>query len=186
MSTRSASNPRNNPNVDGPRGGMTRKSAGKAKPARTAAASVRVVPTSAKAKRKAAERGEDLSGLSKDEKRARKAQLRAQEDRVYNATNALMKADPDYAKRRRNFYVILGVGVAIIVLSFVLMALWGNDGKDWQKGLQFATVIAAYVPIIGAFVYDFVRIRPIRNDARTRAEGMSDAKLVQVIERAGK
>ena len=67
--------------------GMTRKSAGSAKPARAAAASVRVVPASSKAKRKQLERGEDLSGLTKEEKKARKAELRRQEDRIYAASN---------------------------------------------------------------------------------------------------
>ena len=102
MSTRSAQNKRTQDKLQGEsRQGMARKSASSAKPARAAASSVRVVPASAKAKRAAAERTEDLSGLSKEEKKARKAEIRRQEDRVYTASNALLKEDKDYVRLRR-------------------------------------------------------------------------------------
>ena len=59
MSTRSPQNERNtNPDA---KPGYMRKSAASAKPARSAAGSVRVVPASAKEKRKQAERGESLA-----------------------------------------------------------------------------------------------------------------------------
>ena len=90
MSTRSPQNERNtNPDA---KPGYMRKSAASAKPARSAASSVRVVPASSKEKRKQAERGESLAGLSKEEKRARKQAERLQEDRLYAASNALILA----------------------------------------------------------------------------------------------
>ena len=71
MSTRSPQNERNtNPDA---KPGYMRKSAASAKPARSAASSVRVVPASSKEKRKQAERGESLAGLSKEEKQAGRA-----------------------------------------------------------------------------------------------------------------
>ena len=70
MSTRSATNKRTQSHEVT---GVARKSAASAKPARQAASSVRVVPASSKARRKELEKGENLEGLSKEEKRARAA-----------------------------------------------------------------------------------------------------------------
>ena len=60
MSMRSATNKRTQ---NREYAGATRKSAASAKPARAAAGSVRVVPASAKERRREAERGESLEGL---------------------------------------------------------------------------------------------------------------------------
>lgn len=98
MSTRSATNKRTQSHEVT---GVARKSAASAKPARQAASSVRVVPASSKARRKELEKGENLEGLSKEEKRARKAKQRAKEDRIYTVSNILLKQDEDYTKRRR-------------------------------------------------------------------------------------
>ena len=74
MSTRSATNKRTQSHEVT---GVARKSAASAKPARQAASSVRVVPASSKARRKELEKGENLEGLSKEEKRARKAEKKS-------------------------------------------------------------------------------------------------------------
>ena len=92
MSTRSPQNERNtNPDA---KPGYMRKSAASAKPARSAASSVRVVPASSKEKRKQAERGESLAGLSKEEKRARKQAERLQvgQELTVNFTQASMES----------------------------------------------------------------------------------------------
>ena len=93
MSTRSATNKRTQSHEVT---GVARKSAASAKPARQAASSVRIVPASSKARRKELEKGENLEGLSKEEKRARKAKQRAKEDRIYTVSNILLKQDEDY------------------------------------------------------------------------------------------
>ena len=173
MSTRSVQNKRTQEKMQGEsRGGMARKSASSAKPARAAASSVRVVPASAKAKRAAAERGEDLSNLSKEEKKARKAELRRQEDLIYTAANALLKENEDYTRLRRIWWVLLGI--------------FGSDAANssFAQTGQLVLIIAAYAAIIIAFIFDFVKIRPIRNACRATASGLSDAKLDEVIARS--
>ena len=189
MSTRSAQNKRTQDKLQGEsRQGMARKSASSAKPARAAASSVRVVPASAKAKRAAAERTEDLSGLSKEEKKARKAEIRRQEDRVYTASNALLKEDKDYVRLRRIWWVLLGVGIVALIGTWVLLAVLGQDAANMKAAqtAQMAMIIAAYAAIIAAFIFDFIKIRPIRNACRATAAGMSDAKLDEVIARSMK
>ena len=117
MSTRSATNKRTQSHEVT---GVARKSAASAKPARQAASSVRVVPASSKARRKELEKGENLEGLSKEEKRARKAKQRAKEDRIYTVSNILLKQDEDYTKRRRIWWAVLTIGMVLVV------AIWAS------------------------------------------------------------
>lgn len=164
--------------------GVARKSASSAKPARAAAGSVRVVPATSKGRRKDHERGESLQGLSREEKRARKQERRNREDRIYTVSNILMKQDEDYKKRRRVFWVLLGVGMALILGLWVMMFGPGGSGDDSMTGAQMALVVIVYVLIIGAFIYDLVRIRPIRNTYQAQAQGMSENKIRATIEKS--
>ena len=180
MSTRSATNKRTQ---NREYTGAARKSAASAKPAREAAGSVRVVPASSKARRAQRERGESLEGMSREEKRARKRELRAREDRVYSVSNSMLKQDPEYKKRRAIFWVILGLALAILLMVWLM--LFGMDGaQDVATIPQIVGVVVAYVAVFGAFIFDFVRIRPLRNYYRGQAEGMSDKKIFEYIERA--
>ena len=189
MSTRSPQNKRTQAQLSGTAtGGMARKSASSAKPARAAASSVRVVPSSSKAKRAAAERGEDLSNLSKEEKKARKAELRRQEDRVYTASNILLKEEPDYPRYRRIWWALVIAGILALVAVWILLAMAEQAGISAQdvQAAEIVIIVLAYAAIIAAFIFDFVKIRPIRNACRATAEGMSESKLSAVIERGAK
>lgn len=168
------------------RSGMARKSAASAKPARAAASSVRVVPASSKARRNQAERGESLAGLSREEKRARRQEARAHDDRVYAASNILMRENPAYAQQRMVWMAFMVVGVVFILIAFALLATVGPQADTTFQIMQYGAVGIAYVAVIGGFIFDFVKIRPIRNEARSKAEGMTDARLDAVLERGAK
>ena len=158
MSTRSPQNERNtNPDA---KPGYMRKSAASAKPARSAASSVRVVPASSKEKRKQAER--------------------LQEDRLYAASNALMRKDEDYSRRRKFFWVLLAAGLIAIVIMWLMIGT--TRGQEMQT-TQIVGIVIAYACILGAFIYDLVRIRPIRNACRSKAEGLTEKRLNNLIEK---
>lgn len=163
--------------------GATRKSAASAKPARAAASSVRVVPASAKARRKEAERGESLEGLSREEKRARKQQERARNDRVYTASNILLKQDDEYHKLRRFFWVILGAAIALTVIVWITLFVLDSQGSEFMSMFQIVGMVLAYILVFGAFIFDFVKIRPLRNYYRSQAEGMTEKRLLELIEK---
>lgn len=186
MSTRSPMNKRTQEQLREGRSGMARRSAASAKPARAAASSVRVVPASSKARRKQVERGESLAGLSREEKRARKQQARAHEDRVYAASNILMRENPAYAKRRAVWYAFMAVGVFFILIAFALLTIVGERADGMLQLAQYSAVGVSYAAIIGGFIFDFIKIRPIRNEARSKAEGMTDKRLAAVLERGAK
>ena len=141
---------------------------------------MRVVPASTKEKRKQAERGESLAGLSKEEKRARKQAERLQEDRLYAASNALMRQDEDYNRRRKFFWVLLALGMVAIVIVWLMLGT--TRGQEMQT-IQIVGIVIAYACILGAFIYDLVRIRPIRNACRSKAEGLTDKRLNNLIEK---
>lgn len=182
MSTRSPMNKRTQEQLREGKNGMARKSAASAKPARAAASSVRVVPASSKAKRQQAEIGEDLSNLSREEKRARKAEIRRQEDRVYEGANILLKDDYQYHRYRKIWYVFMGVGVAMIIAAFVMIAFLGESSNSTARMVQYGVVIMAYVAIIAGLVFDAVKIRPIRDEARAKCAGMSAGRLNSLLE----
>lgn len=183
MSTRNPQNKRMQEKAQGNLSGMARKSAASAKPARAAASSVRVVPASAKAKRAQMERGEDLSGLSKEEKKARKAEMRRMEDLVYTASDTLLRENPSYPRLRRIWWALLVGGIASLLGTWVVLSLGGSSDLSTENPLQLVLIVLAYVFIIVAFIFDFVKIRPLRNAARAEAEGMSEARLNAVLER---
>ena len=176
MSTRSATNKRTQSHEVT---GVARKSAASAKPARQAASSVRVVPASSKARRKELE---NLEGLSKEEKRARKAKQRAKEDRIYTVSNILLKQDEDYTKRRRIWWIVLAIGMVLVVAIWA--SLYFAPAGMVSSPVQMVGIVLSYVIILGDFIYDFARIRPLRNMYRAQAEGMSENKLNALIERA--
>ena len=185
MSTRSPMNKRSQAQLQGERTGMARKSSSSAKPARAAASSVRVQASSSQARRKQREQGEDLSGLSREEKRARKQQRRMQEDRIFTAAQTLMKEDFDYNRYRRAWWVFLAVGIIALVGVWISMAVVNNDAaaREVLAVPQMVGIVVAYACIIVGFIFDFIKIRPIRNQCRAIAEGMSEAKLNAVIEK---
>ena len=151
MSTRSATNKRTQSHEVT---GVARKSAASAKPARQAASSVRVVPASSKARRKELEKGENLDGLSKEEKRARKAKQRAREDRIYTVSNILLKQDEDYTKRRRIWWAVLAIGMVLVVAIWA--SLYFAPGGTVSSPVQMVGIVLSYVIILGDFIYAFV------------------------------
>ena len=70
----------------------------------------------------------------------------------------------------------------------LVVAIWASlyfaPAGMVSSPVQMVGIVLSYVVILGDFIYDFVRIRPLRNMYRTQAEGMSDNKLNALIERA--
>lgn len=97
-------------------------------------------------------------------------------------SNILLKQDEDYTKRRRIWWAVLAIGMVLVVA--IGASLYFAPGGTVSSPVQMVGIILSYVIILGDFIYDFVRIRPLRNRYRTQAEGMSENKLNALIERA--
>lgn len=164
--------------------GAARKSASSAKPARAAASSVRVVPATSKERRRELQQGESLEGLSKEEKKARKQEMRLREDRMMSAANILMKRDDEYNKKRYIFWALVIVGMVVALAVWLLMSFSPTIGQS--PVVQFGGIIIAYAAVIGGFIYDLVAIRPIRNYYKATVAGMTDRKVLDVLEESAK
>ena len=166
--------------------GVARRSASSCKPSREAAGSVRVAASTSKERRAELDRGEDLSNLTKEEKKARKRELRMQEDRVYTALNVMLKEDFKYNRFRRVWWFLLGLGVVALVATWGLLIVANKSGQPAGMNVpEMVCTVVAYAAIIGALVFDFIKIRPLRNMYRVKAEGMSERQLDETIGRSG-
>lgn len=160
--------------------GVARKSAASAKPARAAAQGVRVVSSTGKVKKSAAP-------LTKEERKERRRAQREEEDQVASVSNLLMKREPEYKKNQRIWWVLLGGGFAVVLVSFFLSSAAGDAGSSYDVSTPLGlasvvTLVVAYAMIIGALIWEFRKMRPLRNAAMIKAKSMSAKKRQAVFE----
>lgn len=178
MSQRSPLNKRNLPNNSEEKSqassGMARKSAASAKPARAAAGSVRVVSVS-----KDKDGFTQTKGMTKEEKKALKKAERAEEDQIAHLTDLVTKNNPTYAYRRRIWWIFMGLGLGSTVITFVISYVatsMGETGYSFNTTagiVSIITLVLAYVFIITALVWEFVKLRPIRMQTNEKITNMS-------------
>ena len=158
--------------------GFSRSPAAKAKPLREAAASVR---TASRPKQTGALGGE---AETKEEKRERKRREREEQDFRNRAYDILLRSNPDYKRTERIFWIILGAGLALAVISLVCVYAFGQnpDMGSWQGILSVGSLVAAYGFMIASFIYDWAKRRPYRKQTESRVRGLSDKKLLELLE----
>ena len=169
---------------------VVRGSAARAKPTREAAAGVHVM----KAKNGRREKTEaEKANMSKEELKAeRKAEREAErevEDRRYNLTQVYMEENEEYKRTRKVWWIFLGVGVALIVVAFMLYGFVNQNRESASPVLAFlsaATMVCAYIAIIGGLVYDWVKVRPIRQGVQERVASMSDKRVRTILNQKAK
>lgn len=180
MSQRSPFNKRNQPQAEDEKkssSGITRKSPTKAKPVREAASSVRVV-----AKKKNPDGSTSTVGMTKEEKKEVRRAEREEEDIFNSLTNAMLKADELYTSRRRMWWVFLGLGLVFVVAAFVSGYIGAPDGSNMYDlsttggVLSVVSLVLAYVFIITSLVYEWMKIRPIRNEKQDKVRSLSPKK----------
>lgn len=180
MSQRSPFNKRNQPQAEDEKkssSGITRKSPTKAKPVREAASSVRVV-----AKKKNPDGSTSTVGMTKEEKKEVRRAEREEEDIFNSLTNAMLKADELYTSRRRIWWVFLGLGLVFVVAAFVSGYIGAPDGSNMYDlsttggVLSVVSLVLAYVFIITSLVYEWMKIRPIRNEKQDKVTSLSPKK----------
>ena len=159
--------------------GFSRPSAASAKPSREAAASVRV--GSSKPQQTGLFGGKSET---KEEKRERKRRERAESDLRTRAYDLVLRSMEGYRKSEKVFWVIVGIGMALAVISLVCAYALGEqtDLSTWQGMLSVGTLVGAYALIIGGFIYDLVKRRPYRKQAEARVQGLSEKKLTELFE----
>ena len=172
MSQRSATNPRN---TQGEKTGTMRRSVARAKPKTAAASTVRLEKSDTKSGGRA---------LTKEERKRAEQEERNARNRNAAATNVLLKKDPAYARGRVVWGVVLVVGLALTILSWVVLLLAPEDARsiDAPMGkVSIACLVLAYVCVIGSFIFDWVKLRKQRMAMEEKVNAMSDRRIDEIL-----
>ena len=159
--------------------GFSRSSAAKARPAREAGSSVRV------ASKPKASGGVGGRPETKEEKRERKRLEREEQDMRTRAYDVTLRSDPEYKKTEKIFWIVVGVGFVLAVISLVAAYAFGDqpDTTTWQGVVSVGSLVLAYIFIIGGFIYDLVKRRPIRKRVDAQLRNLSDKKFLEIFEK---
>ena len=151
--------------------GFSKRSAARAKPAREAAGSVRT--TNAK----------DSSSMSKEERKAARNARRSEQDVAYDATQIVLDQQPGYKTARRISWGTMIVGMVFAIASFLIMQYMqrGGAASESLAALSIGLMVLAYVSIIGSFVYDYIKVRPMRKKAEETTSGMTQKRMKRMI-----
>ena len=151
-----------------------RRSAARARPARAAASSVREAPATTSG-----------YGASKKEQtaarlrsRERKAERRVEDSRLNYLVDIQLKSNPSYAKSRRIWEVAIGITLASTVLTLVLSSMSGGQAVTIA---EMVSLVLAYASVFFALIWDWVKVRPLRNAARDKAYSMSERAQERLI-----
>ena len=153
--------------------GFSKRSAARAKPAREAAGTVRTGP-------------KPRSEMTKEEKRAIKAEKRDAEDLIYDVKKAVLESNEDYQRTQKIWWGLLIAGIACTICSWLAInyVQGGGEATSTLTTISVALMVIAYVLIIGAFIYDMIKVRPLRKQADAKIVGMSKRRMKQVAEEA--
>ena len=80
---------------------------------------------------------------------------------------------------------MVGVGFVLAVISLVAAYAFGDqpDTTTWQGVVSVGSLVLAYIFIIGGFIYDLVKRRPIRKRVDAQLRNLSDKKLLEIFEK---
>ena len=158
--------------------GYARSSAANRKPSREAAAGVRVVSSSGKAK--------STASMTKEERKEEKRLEREREDRRYSVTQMILEKDEEYQKARKFWRRFLIGGFVLMVIALGLYGYVSNVGPSAPPIAYIGSIVAmvaAYGVIIVGIVFDFRKIRPRRKAAEQRVASMTDKKIQTIVNR---
>ena len=162
--------------------GFVRKSTAKAKPVREAGASVRAA--GAKAPEPAGGLFRKKTDAEKETEKADRRKRREEEDFRRQAQQILLSRDEQYKNSERIWWISIGIGFAFTILSLIL-TYTVPEARDITKNAGLVSIgllFAAYACIIGGFIYDWRKRRPLRKEVEKKVDGMTDKKLAQLFE----
>ncbi len=160
-----------------PAGAGQRRSAARAKPSREAAAGVRRVSSGGKTTK-------GTANMSKEERKAERNREREKEDRRYSLAQSYLETDEEYKRARKTWWILLGVGIALVVIAFTLYGFVRQQGENANEVLAFlglASMVLAYGCVIVGLIYDWVKIRPLRTKVNERVASMSDKRVKTIL-----
>ncbi len=153
--------------------GFSRRSTARAKPRRERAGSVHTEGAS-----------KPKSEMTKEEKKAKKEEDRQTQDLVLDTKSVILKQMPEYQRSQRIWWAMLIGGIVLTITSYLLSRVVANGGNDVTSSMAMVSVfcmVGAYVLVIGAFIYDLVKVRPLRNAANEKLTTMSKKRMQRFL-----
>ena len=151
--------------------GYARKTAANAKPTRAAAGSVQTQKQAS-------------SKMSKEERKAEREQRRSEDDLRHEVAENLLKEEPGYKLAQRIWWVCVIAGAVCALGSWLVMRTLQDNQNENLAIVSIVLMILAYVLVIGAFIYDLVKVRPMRNRASDKVTGMTKKRLKRMANQA--
>lgn len=144
-------NPQNARYKEDGKKGVSKKSAGSAKPKSSAASSVYVAKGKSKPKREVTKQTNSKEQRRKDEETIRKG----------------LEAATDYKYYRRCWLILIIVAIVGVVVSFIAPRVMTEGSPlaglaPHSTTIQAVGLVLGYAGLIAAFIVDFKKIRPIR------------------------
>lgn len=147
------------------RGGVAKKSASKAKPAKEAASTVHI-----KGKAKKTRKELRAEASAQEAKRA----AREQRKRGANAGSQSIEAESEVDRKikfwRKIWWSMIAVAVVLVIASWF--------AKDVGQPVFIVSIVIAYALIIGALYIEFGKIRKIRNAANRASDKKLTKKMI--------
>ena len=161
-------NPQNDRYKEGGKKGVTKKSAGSAKPKSSAGASVYYGSAKSKAKEKEAKQKERQAKKEAASLKAKDAETLAK----------AREAQKDYRYFRNVWLILIVLACLGVVLSFVSPRVMCEGGAleslaPWRLQVQTVGLVVGYAALIAAFVVDFRKMRPIRKGKAVETQKLS-------------
>lgn len=169
---------------DSERTGFSKRSVSRAKPAREAAAGVRVVSAGSSAgKSSASTAGKAPVEMTKDEKKRARQERRTEQDRRTSASQIILHDTPGYKKSQKVWWGLLGSGFVCTIVSWLIPNVYPKavESSAALNVVLLILLILAYGLIIAAFVYDWRVVRPMRKKAEATTSRMTNKKVTQVL-----
>lgn len=149
-----------------------RASAATSKPSRQKAAGVRMVTSDGRTKSRA--------NMSKEERKAEKKRDREKEDQRYTLTQAVLKDNAEYQRLHKIWFRFLIAGVALMVIALALYGMVSQRGAEAPMALSVASIVVmvvAYAVVIVGMVFDWRKVKPLRDEADRRTASMSEKRV---------
>ncbi|MBQ9058919.1 MAG: hypothetical protein IJ125_07025 [Atopobiaceae bacterium] len=175
MALRSEQNAKNTPPVES--SGVAKRSAARAKPARSIATGVRV-----EAAKKSSGAG---AKIDKADRKTLREMERQKKGSISYTTDILCKADDEFVKNKRIWWILFGVGFVLAAMVAVIVYLVPKDTPEALQAANIASIVVmvlAYVFIIASLVWDWRKVRKIRFAMENKAHGMTPKKRQQIID----
>ena len=169
---------------DSERTGFSKRSVSRAKPAREAAAGVRIVSAGSSAgKSSASTAGKAPVEMTKDEKKRARQERRTEQDRRTSASQIILHDTPGYKKSQKVWWGLLGSGFVCTIVSWLIPNVYPKavESSAALNVVLLILLILAYGLIIAAFVYDWRVVRPMRKKAEATTNRMTNKKVTQVL-----